>query len=203
MCTDRSTGYGSRQAGISLIEVIIFIVVVGVGITALMSAIDSTVKHSPDAMVQKQAVAIAESLLEEIELQPFTICDPNDPHYSDGTATPTTSAQCTTGFDEVGTPGAEAFAQGKTRYADPRFNNVGDYGGFSMTSGIKDINNNAVSGLGAYQAQVAITQVGGTGAFAGFPLDAVLRIVVTVTTPGGEPVVLTGYRCRYAPSSLL
>ena len=61
MCTSKRP-----QQGFTLIELIIFIVVVGVGVAGILSVYTTSIKSSADPMVRKQAVAIAESLLEEI-----------------------------------------------------------------------------------------------------------------------------------------
>jgi MSHA pilin protein MshD len=60
-----------RHRGFTLIEVIIFIVVVGAGLAGILSVSTNVVKSSADPMVRKQAVAIAESLLEEILLKEY------------------------------------------------------------------------------------------------------------------------------------
>ena len=65
-----------RQRGISLIELIIFIVIVSVALTGILLVMDQVTRHSADPLIRKQAIAIAESLLEEIELQDYI--DGND-----------------------------------------------------------------------------------------------------------------------------
>ena len=59
------------QSGFTLIELIIFIVVVGAGLAGILSVMTNTVKSSADPMVRKQAVALAESLMEEIMLKDY------------------------------------------------------------------------------------------------------------------------------------
>lgn len=66
-----------RHRGFTLIELIIFIVVVSVGLVGILKVMDVTVKSSADPMVRKQAMALADSILEEILLKSY-----NDP---DGT----------------------------------------------------------------------------------------------------------------------
>lgn len=61
-----------RQAGISLVELILFIVIVSIGIVGILSVMNITTQHSADPMVRKQALAAAESLLEEISLKEYT-----------------------------------------------------------------------------------------------------------------------------------
>ena len=66
-----------RQLGVTLIELLVFMVIVGVGVIGLLSVTTSPIMHSADPMLRKQALAIAESLLLEIEQRPFTWCDPS------------------------------------------------------------------------------------------------------------------------------
>jgi MSHA pilin protein MshD len=61
----------SRSRGFTLIELIIFIVVVGAGLAGILSVMNTVVKSSADPMVRKQTIAIAESLLEEILLKEY------------------------------------------------------------------------------------------------------------------------------------
>lgn len=59
------------QRGISLIELIMFIVILGIALTGIMLVINQVTGHSADTLLRKQALAIAESKMEEIELQSF------------------------------------------------------------------------------------------------------------------------------------
>ncbi len=54
------------QRGFTLIEVIIFIVVVGAGLAGILAVSTTSVKSSADPMVRKQSMALADSILEEI-----------------------------------------------------------------------------------------------------------------------------------------
>jgi len=69
--SSREWGLVRRQRGFTLIELIIFIVVVSAGMAGILSVMNVTVKSSADPMVRKQAIASAESLLEEIVLANF------------------------------------------------------------------------------------------------------------------------------------
>lgn len=57
--------------GFTLIELIVFIVVVSVGLAGIMLVVDTVVKSSADPVVRKQTMSIAESLLEEILLKSY------------------------------------------------------------------------------------------------------------------------------------
>lgn len=176
-----------QQSGLTLIEVIAFIVIVSVGLTGILSVLNLTVRHSADPIVQKQSLAIAEALLTEIQSKAFTWCDPDDINA----ATATSSADC-----NGGTP-AESGRVSNTAAWDQ----VSDYDGYAMNSGIVSPTDGVtvISGLESYSAAVDIIAVGTSF---GLPNDAVLEITVTAgnAASGLPAVVLTGYRFRYAPN---
>lgn len=60
------------QTGFTLIELIVFIVVVGAGLAGILSVMNTSVKSSADPMVRKQAIALAESVLEEVLQKAYT-----------------------------------------------------------------------------------------------------------------------------------
>jgi MSHA pilin protein MshD len=173
------------QRGLSLIELIIFIIIVGVGVAGILVVYGVTVKSSADPQVRKQMLAIAESLLEEVEFKPFTFCDPDDANATTATG-----------------PGGCAVAAnnqsllplapqgGETRAT---FDNVSDYNGFSLNPA-SDINGNTIAG---YAASVVVAQ---QQLEASVPLTETLRITVTVTH-GSDTLSLSGYRTRYAPKT--
>ncbi len=71
----------TRSRGFTLIELIIFIVVVSAGLAGILSVMNSVVKSSADPMVRKQAMALADSVLEEILLKSYA----HDPAAAVGT----------------------------------------------------------------------------------------------------------------------
>lgn len=179
----------SRQRGLSLIEVVVFIVVLGIALAGMAVIYNQLTLASVDPVVRKQAVAIANSLMEEIQLRPFTLCDPDDPNVFTAPTPPCTTPEV------LGVEGAE------TRYGPTFFDNVSDYQPFDLPGSIQDINNNTIPELNGYSAEVRIAE-----ASADFPLGSVsagaaLRITVTVTGPANVRVALEGYRLRYAPNS--
>jgi MSHA pilin protein MshD len=87
MCTNKA------QRGISLIELILFIVIIGIALAALLSVLNVTTQNSVDPLLRKQALTIAESLLEEVQLHDFS----NPAGGFTGAATQTNRAS----FDDV------------------------------------------------------------------------------------------------------
>jgi Tfp pilus assembly protein PilV len=77
----RNDRYSSRRKslGLSLVELVMFIVIVGAAVAGIIGVINVTTRGSVDPMIHKQALAIAEAMMEEVRLQPFTYCDPDDP----------------------------------------------------------------------------------------------------------------------------
>jgi MSHA pilin protein MshD len=189
MCTDLLTGRTRRPFGFSLIEVMLFIVIVSVGVVGLMSMLNTSMLRSADPMLRKQALAVAEALLEEVEAMPFTDCDPD--FYDPSTGT------CTL-VEAMGSEPGEV----RGALATP-FDNVNDYNGFTLAGGGTDIGG-VVSVPAGYSATVAVAQdaaFGATGAF--LPAADVLRISVTVSYNGGsDSITLAGYRTRYAPNDM-
>lgn len=186
-----------RQAGVSLIELVLFIVIVGVALAGILSVMNVATRNSVDPMIRKQALAIAESLLEEVQLMPFTFCDPDDAEVEVASAASATECPKAGGVGGVENMGAD---DGEGRYAAPQFDNVNDYHNFTMSAGnggIRDINNTQIPSLNGYGATVTITRPG----LGGIAADETLLVNVTVIGPDNVPVTVEGIRTRYAPNS--
>ena len=54
------------ERGFTLIELIVFIVVVSAGLAGILSVMNTTVQFSAEPMARKQAMVLAESILEEV-----------------------------------------------------------------------------------------------------------------------------------------
>lgn len=180
-----------RVIGLSLIELVIFIVVLAVGFAGMLVLYNQATKSSVDPLIRKQVLAIASSLLEEIELRGFTYCDPDDANVYTATSAVVGAGGCAAAIEGAGPEAGET-----TR---SQFDNVNDYHGLTMTSGIQDITGTTISGLSDYKVtNVGVTNAGGTFSL---PADEVLLISLTVTGPADVNVTLQGYRFRYAPNS--
>lgn len=63
---------GRHQQGMTLVELVITLVIVGLCAAALYSAMASIAGRSADPLLRQQSLSLAEAYLEEIELQAFT-----------------------------------------------------------------------------------------------------------------------------------
>lgn len=176
-----------------------FIALIGIAVAGLLQVYFFVVKGSADPMVRKQAVAVAESLLNEVLMQPFTWCDPQDA-ANDASTPPSSGASCTGGAANSqdkggGTLGPQPASESRASSTDP-FDNVADYNGFTMSS-ITSLDGTAFPELSAYSASVSVTRA---GTVFGLANDAVLRVDVTVSGRG-ETITLTGYRFRHSPNA--
>ena len=68
----------AKQTGATLIELILSIVIISTALAGILGLINLTVLHSADPLVQHQAIAIAESYLEEITALPVVDPDGNN-----------------------------------------------------------------------------------------------------------------------------
>jgi len=160
-----------RIRGATLVEVVIFIVIIATALSTVLGTLALTVGRSSDPLVARQALTAAESLLQEVMSQPYTAND------LDG------------GPDAIG---PEA---GESRFSTTSpFDHVDDYAGYTET-GIYKPDGTAVPGLSGYNASVAIA----AQALDNVPSGEGLLVTVTVTGPGGYSVSVSGFRARVAP----
>jgi len=173
-----------HQQGFTLIELVIFIVIVSVALAGVLTVLNITTKSSADPMIRKQALAIAEALLEEVMMQPYTYCDPDDATA----ATATSTAGCTTTVENIG-PDVNPNGTTETRASSTNpFDNVNDYDGLSTTTNI------AGGGVAKYTANVTVANA---------TLNAVSGLLITVAVNSGtETISLQGYRTPHSPNSL-
>jgi MSHA pilin protein MshD len=202
---------GLRQRGVTLVEMIVFMVIVGIALGALVSVMNLTTRQSADPVRRKQALILAEGLLEEVERASFSYCDPADPNAT----TATRSADCTIP-EAWGQAGSEPATSGRP------YDNVNDYvaaaatatAAFDVGGKLSDANGNALN-LAGYTATVTITPraLGPSGAVVGVDnpsaglstassADNEALLITVQVSYDGQTLTLDGYRTRYAPTAL-
>jgi MSHA pilin protein MshD len=194
-----SSKVSARQAGLTLIEMIMFIMIVGIALAAVIGVMNLTAKGSADPLRRKQALMIAEGLLEEVQLAKFTWCDPSSGNAGDESVD--SSADCEVPENWAPEAGGERPYDNINDYvsaaggAEARFDNAGGV--------LVDANGDAMNVAG-YSATVSVTpeSLGGIAVPNTASADSeVLRIRVEVRYET-ESVVLDAYRTRYAPGFL-
>lgn len=190
----------ARQRGVTLVELVVFMVVVGVALGGVVSVLGFTSANGADPVRRKQALMIAEGLLEEVLLARFSFCDPASADADSAAG----SAACAIPED-WGQAGPEPTGGANGR----PFDNVNDYvdrpgvatHAFDNAAGqLAGADGNAL-GVDGYTARLSIAPavLGGIGAGGDGADTEVLRIVVQVDYDG-QTLVLEGYRTRYAPN---
>ncbi|RTL57860.1 MAG: type II secretion system protein [Rhodocyclaceae bacterium] len=172
-----------RSAGLTLIELVVFIVIVSVALAGVLSVFTTVTRGSADPVRQKQAFAVAESMMEEVLNSNFS--NPSG------------------GYVPAGCPVLASCDRTK-------FDNVSDFNGYGSnpngictgaTIGIRSIDSAANIVLPNYDLSVAVTTPGAT--FSGGTIaagDAVTTAnyrIVTVTVrdcKASSSYTLTGYK---------
>jgi MSHA pilin protein MshD len=195
-----------RQRGVTLVELILFIVIVGIAVGGILTVMNLTSRGSADPLRRKQALIIAEGLLEEVELARFSYCDPADPNAGDADLVKS-AADCS-----IPERWGQLSPEPPGTLNQRPYDNVNDYvsapntwtAAFDNAGGVlADASGNPLDVAG-YSARLSIAPaaLNGIGSDTDTAADTeVLRITVQVSY-GGETVTLDGYRTRYAPNHL-
>jgi MSHA pilin protein MshD len=144
--------------GVTLVELIVSIVVIGVALAGVLVVIVRNTSASADPMIWHQAVILAEAYLEEALTKEFT--DPNPPEGGETRAT---------------------------------YDDVLDYNNIVAESPPRDQNGTAITPLAGYTVNVQVIPE----AFGNPSVASAVRVQVTVTTPAGGDVVVSGYKTNY------
>lgn len=163
----RARARARDRSGVTLVELVLSIVIIGVTVTGTLLAINRTVRSSADPMIVKQALAIGEAYLEEILLKDYY-----DPEQGAG------AGIC---------PAVEA--------SRDLYDNLCDYDTLD-DSGARDHEDNAIAGLEGYRVRVSVETAAATlGALTGD--TEVVRVDVRVTHSDVVDLTLSGYRTNF------
>ena len=156
----------SYQRGASLIELIMFMVIISIAVAGILLVMNKVTSHSADALLHKQSLAIAESMLEEIQLQGLS------------------GAAC------VGTLGPNAARTGASSVCD--YNGYSTTAGildFSTNAAVPGLGGYNITAV----AVAPVAALGGTPLIAG---SGVMITVTVIDPTGDvlNAVTMTGYR---------
>jgi MSHA pilin protein MshD len=158
-----------RQSGISLVELILFIIIIGVALTGTLLGINLVTERSSGTLVQKQAQTAAESLLEEIEAHT----------YSGGSSCNGT----------LGANAARSGVPGVCNYNGYTSAGIRDFYSNAVVAGLGAYN---------VSPAVDIVQIAsGVELGTTVPATSAVRITVSVTDPTSAITVATGYRTAH------
>lgn len=155
------------QRGISLVELIMFIVIVSVALAGILLVMNTVTRGSTDPLIHKQALAAANSLLEEIELQDFI--------SASGATAAVTQANRASAYHIVSD-----------------YHGFATTGIFSLADAAS-----ASAVLANYNARVAVVSAPLAASVNPIAAGSAVQISVTVTAPNGEAITATGYRTAY------
>ena len=182
------SGSTQRERGVSLLELLLSIVVIGIAMTGALRWVWTSTQNSADPQMLQQANAVARSYLEEVLLRSF--CDPDfDPDSDPATLCPIDCA-----VSACSACGGTGPLQEGSRAL---FDDICDYDGLS-DAGVFDQNGTPIVGLGAYNVSVTVDDSVTLNGLAGGAGQLVL-VNVNVTHSGNQrvDVNLSGYRGNY------
>lgn len=197
-----------RQRGLSLIELVMFMVIMGVAAVTVLQLLNLSTKASAEPARRKQALLLAEALMEEVQQARFTFCDPSDANAATATSATVGATGCATAttVEDFGPENGESRP----------YNNVNDYvtasgvAQESFLSGgvLADAAGQPMGGAGTpltgFKATVLMEPAtlgpAGMAVAAGAGPSGMEALHITIEVDyGNGKVTLDGYRTRYAP----
>jgi MSHA pilin protein MshD len=171
----------SRQHGFTLVELLVFIVVLAVGLTGTVLVINRSVQLAPEALVRSRAMELAQAYLDEIATKKYDEytgqggvprCDSTDPG----------SQSCS---DTLGPEGTETRAT---------YDDVDDYHGIDDEPPV-DAKGNPFANYADYRVQVRVEYAGTELGLA--DIRHAKRVTVIITTPLASRIPVSYYRTNF------
>jgi MSHA pilin protein MshD len=210
-----------RAGGVTIVELIMAMVILGIAAAGIIGVFNLSGSSGVDPLRRKQALMVAEALMEELQQARFTLCDPADAKAAEAN----TVADCSPNAAVVVGPRAAGatrpypnLAQYVTALNTPQYSFAKTINGTEVDV---DVNGNVLgmtgnAALGRIRTTVEMRLIATTAAAsnklgpAGRQIDStaadlrVLRVIVRSSygTGANETVQLEGYRTRYAPRAV-
>lgn len=187
-----------RSAGFTLIELIMFIIIVSASLAGVMSVLNAVTKNSADPLIRKQMLTIAEALMDEVQMRSFTYCAAGVSPAGCAAALPVfgNAGGTRATYDHVGNyctetgPTSAACSTVTLGTANSAGSQIPDLSGVTGTSpaGYWATINLQPQALGGIAS--AATTAG---------LNSILITVTVSSVRTTETIVVQGYRTRWAP----
>lgn len=161
-----------RQTGITLVEMIITIVIIGIALAGTITALSTVVGRSSNTLIQTRTIALAQAYLDEILSLPFDRAVPPG-------GVPAYSGNCRV-------IGGNANARESFRAVD-QYDGL-DYSPPQLLSGLEG------EGYDGFSVRVSVSCVGPE---IGLPDGHAKRIDVQIDTPLNTTAVFTAYRGNF------
>jgi len=172
----------SSQAGFTLIETIIVIVLVGAMMAGMTSLFMNNVGNSHRPYLRQKALAVANAFLDEILRKQWNEATPLG-----GGCVNTGSGSCAAGpaVIAIGVDGTESRAT---------FDDIDDYNGLNQTPPQNSLGA-AMPGYAGYTVAVSVVQPGAV--WNGVPVLDARLITVSVTSSSNETMTVSAYRVNF------
>ncbi|MDH5784288.1 MAG: type II secretion system GspH family protein [Chromatiales bacterium] len=171
----------NRQHGVSLIELILFIVIIGISLVFIASQFANSSRAIPEPHKRSRALALAQGLMDEILPKKW---DENTP--VGGGCVATASGLCPTGPVAAGI----AIEEGSRAAYD----DIDDYNAISNQSPPQDAAGTSLTQFQGYSVTVTVAQPGAD--WNGIPA-ADLRLVTVTVTYASESFSVQAYRSNF------
>jgi len=163
-----------RQSGVTLVELIITIVVLGIAIAGVVGAFAVISGRSADPLNQTRAITLSQLYMDEILTRYYDESTPVG-----GGKVPSAEVDC-----------ASAGPDGETR---PTFDDADDYNGLADAPPA-DSSGTSLSGYGGFSVSVSVACAGSEVSVAE---EDAKRVDITVTDPSGQDWLFTAYRANF------
>ncbi|MCH8529784.1 MAG: type II secretion system GspH family protein [Saccharospirillum sp.] len=162
----------AKQQGVTLVEMVITIVIIGIALAGTIAAFSSVVGRSSDTLIQTRTISLAQAYLDEILALPF---------------------------DRATPPGGEPPFSGNCRVIGGNANNRPQFRSVDQYDGIVHSPPQLLSGLEGegYEGFTVSISVSCVGPEIGLPDGHAKRIDVQIGTPLNQTVVFSAYRGHF------
>lgn len=197
-----------KQTGVTLVEVVIFIIIVGIAVAAITLQFSQNVRHSADPLIRQKAITLANAYLDEMSKRAW-----NENTPSGGGCVETDSNYCIDYCDSITQKSAcdatnmciynnplstceprnNAAVLGAEEASRSAYDDIDDY--ITAATAPTDANGNALTGFNNFTIAISVTQPAAN--WNGINFNDVRKIDVTVNTPTNESLSFTQYRVNF------